>query len=69
MRSSPGAYTLILLYVTVAEIPAIFTDADTMIKGVQIGDHKIKQQILLITLTFFLRIITYITRIQVILKL
>ena len=43
MRSLPGVYTLILLYVTVAEIPAIFTDADTMIKGVQIGDHKIKQ--------------------------
>ena len=43
MRSSPGVSTLILLYVTVAEVPAIFTDADTRIKGVQIGDHKIKQ--------------------------
>ena len=42
MRSSPGVYTLILLYVTVAEILAIFTDADTKIKGVQMEDHKIK---------------------------
>ena len=42
-RSSPKVHTLILLYVTVAEVPAIFTDADTRIKGVQIGDHKIKQ--------------------------
>ena len=46
MRSSPGVYTLILLYVTVAEVLVIFTDADTRIKGVQIGDHKIKQQTL-----------------------
>ena len=42
MRSSPGASTLMLLYITVAEVPAIFTDADTRIKGVQIGDHEIK---------------------------
>ena len=35
--------TLILLYVTVAVVPAIFIDADTRIKGVQIGDHEIKQ--------------------------
>ena len=43
MRSSPGVYTLILFYVTVAEVLAIFTDADTRIKGEQIGDHKVKQ--------------------------
>ena len=43
MRSSPEVFTLILSYVTVAEVPAIFTDADARIKGVQIGDHKIKQ--------------------------
>ena len=42
-RSSLGVHTPILLYVTVAEAPAIFTNADTRIKGVQIGDHKIKQ--------------------------
>ena len=39
MRSSPGVSTLILLDDTVTEKPAIFTDADTKIKGVQIGDH------------------------------
>ena len=43
MRSSPGVYTLMLLYVTVIEVLAIFTDSDTRIKGVQIGDHNIKQ--------------------------
>ena len=43
MTSSPGVYTPILLYVTVAEALPIFTDADTRTKGVQIGDHKIKQ--------------------------
>ena len=43
MRSSPGVSTLILLYVTVAVVPATFTDADTRIKGLQIGYHKIKQ--------------------------
>ena len=31
-----------LLYITVAEVPAIFTDADTGIKEVQIGDLEIK---------------------------
>ena len=42
MRSLPGVYALILLYVTGAEVLTIFTDADTKIIGVQIGDHKIK---------------------------
>ena len=43
MRSSPGVSTLILLYITVAEVPAVFNDADTRIKEVKLGDHKIKQ--------------------------
>ena len=43
MRSSPGVSTLILLSITVAEVPFISTDPDTRIKGVQIGDHEIKQ--------------------------
>ena len=43
MTSFPGVSTLILLYVTVSEVPAIITDADTRIKVVQLGDHKIKQ--------------------------
>ena len=68
-RNSPEVHTLILLYVTVAEVPAIFTDAGTKIKGVQIGDHKIKQQVLLIAPPFFLRDIICFTRIPVNLKL
>ena len=43
MSSSPGVSIPILLYVTMAKVPVIFTDADTRIKVVQIGDHKIKQ--------------------------
>ena len=39
MRSSPGVSSLILLYFTVAEVPAIFNDAETRIKVVQIVDH------------------------------
>ena len=69
MRSSPGASTLILLCITVAEMAAIFTDADTRIKGVQIRNYKIKLWILPIRLPFLLRDINCLTRIQVILKL
>ena len=68
-RSLPEVHTLILLYVTAAEVPVIFTDADTRFKGVQIVDHKIERQILLITPPFFLRDITCLTRMPVNLKL
>ena len=40
MRSSLGVSTLILFFITVTEVPAIFTDADARIKGAQIGDHE-----------------------------
>ena len=43
MRSSQGVFTLILLDITVAEVLTIFIDADTRIKGVQIGNHEIKR--------------------------
>ena len=43
MRSLPEVSTLILLNITAAKIRAIFIDADEKIKGVQIGDHEIKQ--------------------------
>ena len=46
---------LILLYIAVTEVLTIFTDADTRIKGVQIEDHEIKQQIFPMRLQFFLR--------------
>ena len=62
-------HTLILLYVTVVEVPVIFTDADAKIKGEQIGHHKIKKQILMITPPFFLRDIICLTGIPVNLKL
>ena len=39
----PGVSTLILLYVTVVEVLAIFINADSRIKGVQIGDPETKQ--------------------------
>ena len=68
MGSSPEVPTVMLLYVIVTKVPAIFTDVDTRIKGVQIRDHKIKQYIFLITL-FLFRDITCLARIQVILKL
>ena len=53
MRSSPGLSTLILLCNTLAEVFSFFIDADPRIKGVQIGDHEIKQYVLLMTLLFF----------------
>ena len=43
MRSSPEVPTLILLYIAVAGVLAIFNDADTRIKGVETGDHETKQ--------------------------
>ena len=52
-----------------AEVPAMFIDADTRIKGVQIEHHKIKQWILPMTSPFFLGDTTCLTRIEVILKL
>ena len=69
MGSSPGVSTLILLYITVTEILDIFIDDDTEIKRVLIGDHKIKQQILAMATSLFLKDITCHTRIQVVLKL
>ena len=69
MGSSPGVSTLILLYITVTEMLDIFIDVDTEIKRVLIGDHKIKQQILAMATSLFLKDITCHTRIQVVLKL
>ena len=42
MSSLPGMSTFTLFYITVVEVPVIFTDADTRIKWVQIEDHEIK---------------------------
>ena len=43
MMSSLGVSTLILLYIIMAKVLSILIDDDTSIKGVQIGDHDIKQ--------------------------
>ena len=43
IRSSLEVYILILLYIAVAEVPAILIDADTRIKWEQMGDHDTKQ--------------------------
>ena len=45
--------TLIMVYITVAEVPAIFTDAGTTMKGVEIGDHDIKQYFFVDNTTIF----------------
>ena len=45
--------TLILLYITLTKVAAIFIDADTRIKEVQIGNHEIKQKILPMIPPFF----------------
>ena len=42
MRISLGFSTLILLHINVAEVLVIRIDADTRIKGVQMGGHGIK---------------------------
>ena len=49
-------------YITVTEVLAIFIDSDTRVKGVQIADHEMKQNILLMAPSFLLRDITCITQ-------
>ena len=43
IRNLAEVSTLILLYITVVEVFAIFINAGRRIKGVQIGDHETKQ--------------------------
>ena len=59
----------ILLYNIAAEALANFINADKWIKGIQIGGHEIKIVNFAESVTFFLRDITCLNRIQVILKL
>ena len=58
-----------LLYIIMAEVLASFIDANKMIKGIQIGDHEIEIVNFADDTTIFLRDITCLDRIQVILKL
>ena len=58
-----------LLYNIVAEVFANFINADKRIKGIQIGHHEIKIANFADNTSIFLRDITFLNRIQVILKL
>ena len=58
-----------LLYNTAAEVLANLVNADKRIKGIQIGDHEIKIVNFTDNTTIFLRDITCLNRIQVILRL
>ena len=57
-----------MLYNTAAEVLANLINADKRIKGIQIGDHEIKM-VNFSDNTIFLRDITCLNRIQVILRL
>ena len=57
-----------LLYNIAAEVLANLINADKMIKGIQIGDHDIKIANFADNTTTFLRDISCLNRIQVILK-
>ena len=52
-----------------AEVLAIFIDADTRIKGIQIGDHEIKIVHFGYDTTIFLRDFSCLTKIELILEL
>ena len=52
-----------------AEVLANFINADRRIKGIEIGDHEIKTANFTDNITIFVRDITRLNRIQVILRL
>ena len=64
-----GCLFSMLLYIIAAEVLANFINANNKIKGIQIGDHEIKIVYFADDTTIFLRDVTCLNRIQVILKL
>ena len=64
-----GGLLSMLLYNIVAEVLASFINADKRIKGIQIGDYEIKIVNFTDNTTIFLRNITCLNRVQVILRL
>ena len=64
-----GCLFSMLLYIIAAEILASFINATERIKRIQIGDYKIKTVNFANDTTIFLRDITCLDRIQLILKL
>ena len=58
-----------LLCIIAVEVPAIFIDAVTKMKGMQIGDHEIKKENFVDATTTFLRDFSCIIKIELISKL
>ena len=69
MLASQGRLLSMLLYNFVDDLLANLTNADKRIKGIQIGDHQIKIVNFTDNTTIFIRDITCLNRIQVILRL
>ena len=64
-----GCLLSMMLYNIVAKVLANFINADKRIKGMQIGDIEIKIANFTDNTTVFLRCITCLNRVQVILRL
>ena len=69
MRVCQRCLLSMLLYIIATEVLANFINADKMIKEIHIGDHEIKTVNFSDDTTIFLRDITCLNWIQVILKL
>ena len=69
MRVLQGCLLSMLLCIIAIELLANFINTDKMIKGIQIGDHEIKIVNFADDTTIFLRDITCLNIMQVILKL
>ena len=69
MRVLHGCLHSMLLCIIAIEVLANFLNTDKMIKGIQIGDHEIKIVNVADDTTIFLRDITCLYIVQVILKL
>ena len=68
MRVRQGRLLSMLLYIITIEVLANFINTDKMIKRIQIGNHEIKIENFADDTTIFLRDITCLIMIQVILK-
>ena len=68
-KTSSGCPLSMLLCIIVAEVLAIFTDVDTRIKGINIGDNEIEIVKLADDTTIFLRDLSCLTKIELILEL
>ena len=66
---SQGCLFSMLLYIIAAEVLASFINGNKRIKGIQIGDYENKIVNFVDDTTIFLRDITCLDRVQVILKL